>query len=84
MQSFTTFRSMGIPVDIANCDTDQIIPARLLRNPRTDPDYPRFLFHDLRFAADGSENPGFIYNLSLIHISEPTRLLRRSRMPSSA
>ena len=24
------------------------------------------------------------YYLSLIHISEPTRLLRRSRMPSSA
>ena len=25
-----------------------------------------------------------LHNLSLIHISEPTRLLRRSRMPSSA
>ena len=27
---------------------------------------------------------GAVYTLSLIHISEPTRLLRRSRMPSSA
>ena len=26
----------------------------------------------------------FIFNLSLIHISEPTRLQRSSRMPSSA
>ena len=25
-----------------------------------------------------------LYNLSLIHISEPTRLRRKSRMPSSA
>jgi 3-isopropylmalate/(R)-2-methylmalate dehydratase small subunit len=62
MEAFTTFRGMGIPIDIANCDTDQIIPARLLRKPRTDPDYPRFLFHDLRFHPDGGENPDFIYN----------------------
>lgn len=62
MEAFRQFRSSGVPIDIANCDTDQIIPARLLRKPRTDPDYPRFLFHDLRFNADGSEKPDFIYN----------------------
>lgn len=62
MEPFTKFRSLGIPVDIPNCDTDQIIPARFLRNARTDPDYPRFLFHDLRFDPDGGEKPGFIYN----------------------
>ena len=32
MESFSTFRSMGIPIDILNCDTDQIIPARFLRS----------------------------------------------------
>ena len=62
MEAFTTFKAMGIPIDIPNCDTDQIIPARLLREPTTNPEYPRFLFHDLRFNADGSEKPDFIYN----------------------
>ena len=62
MEAFTTFTSHGIPVDIVNCDTDQIIPARFLRRKKTDADYPKFLFHDLRFNDDGSEKPDFIYN----------------------
>lgn len=62
MEAFTNVKSAGIPVDIPNCDTDQIIPARFLRAPRTDPDYPTFLFHDLRYNEDGSEKPGFIMN----------------------
>ena len=62
MEAFTSFKAMGIPVDIPNCDTDQIIPARLLRKPTSDPDYHRFLFHDLRFDAEGSEKPDFIFN----------------------
>ena len=35
-------------------------------------------------AAQGVENTHPMHILSLIHISEPTRLLRRSRMPSCA
>ena len=35
-------------------------------------------------TALGKQLQGPVYGLSLIHISEPTRLLRRSRMPSSA
>lgn len=62
MEAFTNVKSAGIPVDIPNCDTDQIIPARFLRAPRTDPAYPTFLFHDLRYNEDGSEKPGFIMN----------------------
>jgi 3-isopropylmalate/(R)-2-methylmalate dehydratase small subunit len=61
MKKFTTFASVGIPIDIANCDTDQIIPARFLRRAKDDPDYPAFLLHDLRFDADGNETD-FIYN----------------------
>jgi len=61
MQPFKTFAAIAVPIDIANCDTDQIIPARFLRRPGTDPDYSRFLFHDLRFNEDGSEKD-FIYN----------------------
>ena len=58
---FTTFASVAVPIDIANCDTDQIIPGRFLRRAPTDPDYDRILFHDLRFNADGSEKD-FVFN----------------------
>ncbi len=61
MEPFKTFASVAVPIDIANCDTDQIIPARFLRRGKDDPEYPRFLFHDLRFNEDGSEKD-FVYN----------------------
>ena len=61
MEPFRTFASVAVPIDIANCDTDQIIPARFLRRGKDDPEYPRFLFHDLRFNEDGSEKD-FVYN----------------------
>ncbi|MGI9520260.1 MAG: 3-isopropylmalate dehydratase small subunit [Hyphomicrobiaceae bacterium] len=64
MEPFTTFKSVGIPIDIVNCDTDQIIPARFLRKPRTHSDYHKYLFHDLRFNSDGSEKQDFIFNRS--------------------
>jgi 3-isopropylmalate/(R)-2-methylmalate dehydratase small subunit len=44
-----------------NVDTDQIIPARFLRKPR-DAEYPRWLFHDLRFTEAGAAQPGFVLN----------------------
>jgi 3-isopropylmalate/(R)-2-methylmalate dehydratase small subunit len=49
----------ALPLD--NVDTDQVIPARFLRKPRDD-QYPRWLFHDLRFAPDGSPDPAFVLN----------------------
>jgi 3-isopropylmalate/(R)-2-methylmalate dehydratase small subunit len=58
---FTTLASVAVPIDIANCDTDQIIPGRFLRRAPTDPDYDRLLFHDLRFNADGGEKD-FVFN----------------------
>ena len=61
MKAFTNFRSVGIPIDIMNCDTDQIIPARFLRHLPEEGGYDRYLFHDLRFDADGNETD-FIYN----------------------
>ncbi len=62
MKAFITFKGAGIPIDIQNCDTDQIIPARFLRCDPTDEGYDRFLFHDLRFAEDGTEKPDFVLN----------------------
>jgi len=47
MQPFTTLRAAAAPFDLANCDTDKILPARFLRKPRR-AGYGNFLFHDLR------------------------------------
>ncbi|CAM4136320.1 3-isopropylmalate dehydratase small subunit [Bordetella tumbae] len=62
MTPFTTLTAVAAPLDIANIDTDAIIPARFLRKHRGDPDYPTLAFHDLRFSADGTENPAFVLN----------------------
>jgi 3-isopropylmalate/(R)-2-methylmalate dehydratase small subunit len=62
MEPFTTLTAVAIPIDMVNVDTDQIIPVRFLPNPRTHPDYHRFLFHDLRFDKDGNEHRDFILN----------------------
>ena len=63
MQPFDKLSAIAVPIDIPNCDTDQIIPARFLRRAKDDPTYARFLLHDLRFQSDGSET-GFIFNRS--------------------
>ncbi|MEK9671953.1 MAG: 3-isopropylmalate dehydratase small subunit [Rhodospirillaceae bacterium] len=61
MKPFKTFASAAIPIDIQNCDTDQIVPARFLRKSPFDADFDRALLHDLRFNADGSEKD-FAFN----------------------
>jgi len=44
-----------------NVDTDKIVPARFLRKARG-ADYGKYLFHDIRYRADGSDDPDFILN----------------------
>ena len=61
MEPFRRISAVAVPIDIANCDTDQIIPARFLRRSKDDPDYAKFLLHDLRFRSDGSETD-FVFN----------------------
>ena len=61
MEAFTTLTAVAAPLDIVNCDTDRIIPARFLRKPRA-PGYERWLFHDMRFDAEGNERPEFVLN----------------------
>jgi 3-isopropylmalate/(R)-2-methylmalate dehydratase small subunit len=61
MEPVTRFEGLAAPLALDNVDTDQIIPARFLRKPR-DAEYQRWLFHDLRFAPDGSALPGFVLN----------------------
>jgi 3-isopropylmalate/(R)-2-methylmalate dehydratase small subunit len=54
MQPFTILRAKAVPLDLTNVDTDRIVPARFLRQPRS-AGYENFLFHDLREA-----DPDFI------------------------
>jgi 3-isopropylmalate/(R)-2-methylmalate dehydratase small subunit len=53
MQPFTTLTSTACALPIANIDTDQLIPARFLGQPRSS-GYGDFLLHDLRRNADGT------------------------------
>ena len=61
MEPFTRLDAVAAPMPVPNVDTDQIIPARFLRKSRKD-GYGQYLFCDLRFAADGTEKPGFVLN----------------------
>lgn len=46
MQPFTKLTARAAAIKIQNVDTDQILPARFLRKPRS-AGYGNFLFHDL-------------------------------------
>jgi 3-isopropylmalate/(R)-2-methylmalate dehydratase small subunit len=61
MQAFTKLAGIAAPLDLANVDTDKIIPARFLRRLR-EPGYEKLAFHDIRFDADGKERPDFVLN----------------------
>jgi 3-isopropylmalate/(R)-2-methylmalate dehydratase small subunit len=61
MEPFTRLTAVAAPIDLPNVDTDRIIPARFLRKPRS-PEHAGYLFHDVRFGADGGERPDFVLN----------------------
>jgi 3-isopropylmalate/(R)-2-methylmalate dehydratase small subunit len=62
VQVFTRVTAVAVPIDLPNVDTDRVIPARFLRKDKNVPEYASFLFHDVRFNADGSEKPEFVLN----------------------
>lgn len=61
MKAFIREAGIAAPIEGRNIDTDQIVPARYLKTDRSQ-GYGRYLFHDLRFDADGAEQPHFILN----------------------
>ena len=61
MDPFKRLESSAAPFLQPNIDTDQIIPARFLPKPRSG-GFGQYLFHDLRFDADGAERPEFVLN----------------------
>jgi 3-isopropylmalate/(R)-2-methylmalate dehydratase small subunit len=61
MEKFVRLTAKACPLLLANVDTDQILPARYLKLPRS-PEVGRVLFNDLRRGADGNEKPDFPLN----------------------
>lgn len=60
MQAFTTLNAIALPLDRANVDTDQIVPARFLGLPRAE--QRDAMFRDLRFDPQGQPRPDFVMN----------------------
>jgi len=61
MQPFHVHSGLGVALDRASVDTDQIIPKQFLKRvERTG--FGQFLFFDWRFHPDGSERPDFVLN----------------------
>lgn len=60
MQAFKSLDAVAMPIARPNVDTDQIVPARFLRKPRSS-GYGNYLFHDLRLDREGRERD-FVLN----------------------
>src|SRR6185437_11454348 len=61
MEKFTQLAGVAAPMPMINIDTDKIFPAIHLRTiKRTG--LAKHLFEEIRFHADGSENPDFVLN----------------------
>ena len=61
MKQFIKLTSRIVPLPIENVDTDQIIPARFLKDT-SKIGYKKYLFHDWRFEADGKPKADFVLN----------------------
>jgi 3-isopropylmalate/(R)-2-methylmalate dehydratase small subunit len=61
MERFTRLTATACPLDRANLNTDQLIPARFLKLPRS-AGLGKVLLNDLRFDADGNARPDFPLN----------------------
>ena len=62
-QKFNIIQSTCIPIQIDNCNTDLIIPARYLASTTRDPKFFGDAFmHDLRFDAEGNAVSDFVMN----------------------
>jgi 3-isopropylmalate/(R)-2-methylmalate dehydratase small subunit len=64
MKSLKTVAGSACPLGLASVDTDQLIPARFMKRPRSE-GYGAFLLHDLRRDEAGAEKPNFPLNRSV-------------------
>lgn len=61
MEKFTQLVAAACPLDIPNLNTDQLIPVRFLKLPRS-AGLGKYLLADLRCDAQGREQPDFPLN----------------------
>src|ERR1700681_1367355 len=61
MEKFIRLTATACPLDFTNLNTDQLLPARYLKWPRS-AGIGKVLLQDLRFDADGRERPNFPLN----------------------
>ena len=60
MERFTRVTGVAVPIEGADVDTDQILPARFMHKRRVD--YGQYCFHDLRLDTTGRPRPDFVLN----------------------
>jgi 3-isopropylmalate/(R)-2-methylmalate dehydratase small subunit len=61
LDKFTRLTATACPLNVANIDTDQLLPARFLKVSRS-AGLGKLLLHDLRLDAAGNERPDFPLN----------------------
>jgi 3-isopropylmalate/(R)-2-methylmalate dehydratase small subunit len=61
MEKFTRITAAACPLNVTNINTDQLLPARYLKWPRS-AGLGKVLLQDLRFDAQGHERPDFPLN----------------------
>jgi len=61
MDKFTRITATACPLNVTNINTDQLLPARYLKWPRS-AGLGKVLFQDLRFDRDGREQADFPLN----------------------
>jgi 3-isopropylmalate/(R)-2-methylmalate dehydratase small subunit len=61
VEKFTQLTAKACPLMLSNLNTDQILPARYLKWPRSR-GLGQVLFQDLRFGSDGNERADFPIN----------------------
>ena len=63
MKKFDQLSGVAAPMDLLNIDTDMIIPKQFLKTIKRS-GLGVNLFHEMRYADDGSENTDFVLNKS--------------------
>src|SRR6266852_117628 len=61
MEKFVRLTAVACPLNVSNLNTDQLLPARYLKWPRS-AGIGKVLLQDLRFDPDGRERPDFPLN----------------------
>ena len=61
MDKFTTLTGVAAPMDMINVDTDMIIPKQFLKTIKRS-GLGVHAFQEMRYDADGNENPDFVLN----------------------